>query len=92
MWPFNSPAYNSFFTYLNAGNPSVLTQFAIANAVLCLMFLYFRARKSKVDYQRIRPQLQLLTVLANVAVLFGDSLMATMHNALLPFRGLFDVL
>jgi hypothetical protein len=92
MWPFNSPAYNSFFTFLTTGNPSLLTQFAIANAVLLMLFLYFRGKKNKVDYQRTKGQLQIITVLANAGILFSEPILATLKIALHPFRGMLDFL
>jgi hypothetical protein len=92
MWPFNSPAYNSFFTFLTTGSPSLLTQFAIANAALFMLFIYFRGKKTKLDYQRTKGQLQFLTVIANAGILFNEPLMASMKNALHPFRGMLDFL
>jgi hypothetical protein len=92
MWPFNSPSFNLFWTYLNAGSPSLLMQFAIANAVLCLLFIYFRGKKSKVDYQRTRGHLQVLTLFANLGILFSESVLTTMQATLQPFKGMLNFL
>jgi hypothetical protein len=89
---FNPLYFNSAWTYLTNGNPPPILLFALANGALLLLFMYFRARKSRVDYKRTRSQLQILTVLANTAILFGDSFMLTMQNGLHPLKGMLNFL
>jgi hypothetical protein len=89
---FNPIYFNSAWTYLTNGNPPPILVFAIANAALLLLFIFFRARKSKVDYRRSKKQLQALTVLANTAILFGDSFMTTMQHAFQPLKGMLNYL
>ncbi len=92
MKAFNSVYFNSAWTYLTAGTPSLILQFSLANAVLLALFMFYRARKSKADYPTFRRQLQLLTVLANTIILFSGSLYPAFTNAIQPFKALLNQL
>jgi p-aminobenzoyl-glutamate transporter AbgT len=87
---FNPLHLRSAWTYLTNGNPPPILLFAVANGVLLVLFLYFRAKKAPVDYKRTRYQLQILTVLANTAIIFGEAFMATLQNGFAPLRGLLN--
>jgi hypothetical protein len=89
---FNSPFWNSFWTYLTAGSPSLLIQLLVANGIFAALFLYQRARKSKADYPKARRSLQTLLGIANIVILFREPFLKTFAQAFQPLRGLFDLL
>jgi hypothetical protein len=89
---FNPIYVNSAWTYLISGDPPPLLLLAIANGVMLFLFLYYRGKKSKVDYKKTKSNLQIVTVLANSVILFGDSFTSTMQNAFYPLKGMLNFL
>jgi hypothetical protein len=81
-------ALNSAWKYLLSGSPSRLFLLAIANGIILFLFMYARGKVTKANYPKVRHQLHLLMVLANVAIILRDSIALGLQTALAPFQGL----
>jgi ABC-type phosphate transport system auxiliary subunit len=82
----------SLWTFLTAGSPSLMIILCAVNGIFLAIFIIARGYFHPLNYrQYVRQRIHICLAISNVSAIFHREIFPVVHDALLPFRGLLNL-
>ncbi len=81
---YSTVQWRQISALLNSGNPSILQQLIVVNAISLAVIVFIRVRRKTTVYRRPKYFIQEILLLANMFILTENQFSAFLHNSVIP--------